>query len=289
MPLIFPTPSEVSSNAAWQTALRSEKFGNPKIAGRTHLLELLNKAHVWARRSRTAQAVLSTVIHARPDIYLVGMRNGGYSCFDSDTPVDHAGTIYFNLDVVLKVRIRDGVDTTTMVRLKDGSMRPSREPKYKADKIDVDPLIAFLHEFGHAKQFIEMPDMFTRRAHKTGKKIEEISASAIEEAARHWASGLGKESDNFLKDTKFKFSSKRPVNPEPKKFVAQPERPTYVKTRLPANLNLGSNRLTKPAWGVKIETDNLINHEWPICREMGWPDGNLRHYTDIEEIIPAPV
>jgi len=294
MPLIFPTASEVAQNQKWQNALKSDTFGNPGIAGRTQLLEYVSRAHVWAQRSRTAQAILATVIHAKPPIYFIGMRNGGYSCFDSDCPEDHSGTVYFNLDVVLKVRIRDGVDTTTMVPRLDprtrkeipGATRATREPKYKADKIDVDPFIAFLHELGHAKQFIENPDKFTRRSFRSGKVLEEISASEIEDAARHWATGLGNTSRKALAtDARFKFSSKRPVNPEPNKFVVQPNRPNFAQARNDKHLNLGSNRLTKPAWGVKLETDNLISHEWPICRELGWPEGNLRHYTDIEEIF----
>jgi len=41
---------------------------------------------------------------------------------------------------------------------------------------------------------------------------------------------------------------------------------------------LAALRVCKPEWGVRIETDNLIRHEWPICEEMGFAK---RNYTDL--------
>lgn len=273
MALIFPSASQVSANPKWRTALVSPTFGNPAIASRLVMVSYMTQASMWAHRSKAAQAIISAVTNSKVDIYVIGMRNGGYSCFDSDCPEDFSGTVYFNIDVKLDVRLRDGVDATT------------REPKYRTERKTVDPLIAFLHELGHAKQFIENPDMFTRRAHGTNAPIPEISPVVIADAARKWAAGIDKTTRATMStDPNFKLAKTQPDNPTPNKFVEQTKRPTYTQARNKGFLDLTNVRLTKPAWGVKLETDNLIRHEWPICRELGWPEPSLRHYTDIREL-----
>lgn len=318
MPIIFPFTDQVLADKAWQEDLKSDKFGDPDLAGRIQLIEYFSRAQEWATKSKTAKAILATVQYTKGfDIFFVGMQRGGYSCFNSDCPTKYEhlapgqnrqGTVYFNLDIVLKVKVRDGVDTRTMVPakdwktqkpVKDGTQRPSREPQWKDDMLDVDPFIAFFHELGHAKQFIENPDFFERRRYVPKAEREKARAEGkpapvgekllldpvqISTAARHWAAGLTKETRETLATSGMHFSSRRPAAPAPSRFVSGAPRPTFVKARLPEYLALTELRLTKPTWDVRIESDNLLRHEWPICRELGWKEEHLRHYTDIKEL-----
>lgn len=55
-------------------------------------------------------------------------------------------------------------------------------------------------------------------------------------------------------------------------------------TKAMASESLGLTKkspLKKTGWSVPVETDNLIKHEWPICRELGMPEEHLRNYTDL--------
>jgi hypothetical protein len=93
------------------------------------------------------------------------------------------------------------------------------------------PFIAFLHELGHAKQFIEYPWLFD---------APRVAFDAINTAARMRL----------------------------EKGLTFPE----VRKILP------TSKPVAPGWAVRVESDNMNKHEWPMCKEAGYP---CRQYTEI--------
>jgi hypothetical protein len=294
MGLILQTEAWLRQQPKIQRALKSDLFGDPALANRTQLIAYVQKTHVWAQRSVTAQAILAVVQNARQNVYFVGMRNGGYSCFDSDCPVEGEGTIYLDLDTPLKVQIRDGVDPKT------------RDPKYKADLKEMDPFIAFLHELGHAKQWIENPSFFGAKATDfkratSGQYIGTPKGTDTpEKLARVLPEGkLMRETATFNNELTAAASliagrAQNARSAAPGKLTDGQARTLGQKALMLKENTRGKEvrqtlgrepipeRQTAPAWGVRIETDNLVKHEWPICRELHWPEAHLRHYTDIK-------
>jgi hypothetical protein len=189
------------------------------IETRTFLLEVAS----WSTKSKTAKEVLAAVHASDKEVYLVGMK-GGYQCFSSDEPSPGKGVIYIDVEAKLGVRVQ-GPHGETVASLHN--------------------YIATLHEFGHAKQWIERPDFFAGGAQNTPDFANKIKAAAFSRLLKTAPSGL-----------------------------------TYGQQRTLVNNHLQHTnmKMTKPAWSVRIETDNLIHHEWPICREMGYP---VRQYTDL--------
>ena len=51
-----------------------------------------------------------------------------------------------------------------------------------------------------------------------------------------------------------------------------------INAQVDKDLKLQATRVTNPQWAVRIETDNLIRHEWPMCVEAGYPK---RNYSEI--------
>lgn len=191
----------------------------PSRCGRT-----LYQVAGWSSKSQTAKAVLAAVHGARKDIYLVGMI-GGYQCFSSDEPEPGTGVVYVDLNARLGVKVRGPHGGRTTVPLHNN--------------------IALLHEFGHAKQWIENPMFFSGGVQNT-----RAFAGKIKDAAFNRARDKAPDTMNY--GQKRRFATDR--------------------------LKLTGLRITAPAWSVRIETDNLHRHEWPICKEMGYPQ---RQYTDL--------
>lgn len=214
MGLIIPTPDEV--NALFRASLSSDLFGNPGIASRTETLAILHEVRAWAStNSVTAQAILSVVTNAEQDVYLVGMKGGGYTCFCSDDPAPGKGVVYFNFDARFEIK---------------------QEGKANAP---LHNYIAFLHEMGHAKQWIETPEFFNGSLQNKPDFAKDIKTAAQNMAMRTGNCSFGDAG---------------------------------------RSLKLQNLRLTKPLWSVRIETDNLMRHEWPMCDESGHV---RRAYTDL--------
>jgi hypothetical protein len=195
-------------------------MGAKEIYGQVKTMQYLQQVRAWAaQKSPTAQRILKTVDNSSVKIYLVGM-NGGFTCFDSDPAP--AGTIYFDLN--LKVSVNPGGATNSH----KGFER-------------LHPYVAFLHEVGHAVQFIKTPRQFVNHAKGPLHGLK----SDIEAAARKY----GERNHGGI---------------------------AYAQRR--AWFSQGP--LSGTAWAVRLEYDNVYNHERPICLEAGEP---LRdHYTDIK-------
>lgn len=172
----------------------------------------------WASGSETAGDILAVVHDWKEPIYVVGMR-GGFQCF---APEQGNGVIYVDVRAQLGVRVR-GPHGETVTRMHN--------------------YIATLHEFGHAKQWIEHRLFF-----EGGYLADSIFERQLQDAATaRWEKTV---------PAGLNYRAKR-------KFLSNilPDQPA-----------------SKKGWAVRVETDNLIRHEWPICRELGYP---IRQYTDL--------
>lgn len=188
------------------------------VETRTFLLEVSE----WASSSKTAKEILGAVHASDKEVYLVGMK-GGYQCFSSDEPAVGKGVVYIDVEAKLGVRVK-GPHGESVASLHN--------------------YIATLHEFGHAKQWIERPEFFAGGAQNTPDFANKIKAAAFSRLMKSAPPGTYGEQRKFAE----------------------------------GHLKHTNMRMCKPAWSVRIETDNLIQHEWPVCREMGYP---TRQYTDL--------
>ena len=290
MPLIFPGIS--TSQQLFGATLRSEKFGNPKLASATEVMAYLGGVRDWAAKAnyRTAQSIITVVEKAlEKEVYVVGMKNGGFTCFCSDDPQRGKGVVFFDMKASYSLKVPDGVDATT------------RDPKYKADKVELHPYIAFLHEFGHAKQWIENPYLFDGNVSTTRNnesKLVEVPWFKKE---------FQKDLQTKIKDMAYAKAVKSAQKSAPPAAIvpasgpagaqsgppgppgAPPPAPpptamgsvkrATINAQVDKDLKLQATRVTNPQWAVRIETDNLIRHEWPMCVEAGYPK---RNYSEIE-------
>lgn len=202
----------------------------------------------WARYSPTARKLMFYIERAPQTITVVGMR-GGYQCFDStagrnkDKPV-----IFIDLNGKLTVNVR----TPHNLHL---------DPNACTGLVaDLDNNVALLHEFGHAKQWIERPTLFDNRHPGRGgfdARIEKKTfATAIRDKAIEVRQRRTKVEDDLAKVGKLPYKT-------PDVFQSKAE----------------FEQFQAPNWGPVIEMDNMSRHEWTICREMGLP---LRaNYRDI--------
>ena len=195
----------------------------------------LEKVRDWSADSKTALATINFVERALPEVSIVGMR-GGETSFDSDCPVRGKGVIYVNLDLRMGIR---------------------------GSNVDMHQYVALLHEFGHAKQWIERPEFFSTSPLETSAFKDMIEKSAAEFFQKRILAAQGREF---------------------KKMSVDEMDEVRVK-----NLGLSNLMVKKENWRqrdsiVRIESDNLARHEWPICDEKKMPRRNS--YADL--IILAP-
>lgn len=186
-------------------------MGARDIYGQVKTLGYLQNVRAWAaQKSPTAQRMLKTIDNSSITIYLVGM-DGGFTCFDSD-PIP-AGTVYFDLN--LKLSVNPGGSTG----VHSGFER-------------LHPYVAFMHEVGHAVQFIETPNQFMNAAKGPLHGLK----SDIENAARAYGDRVHGS-------------------------VAYSKRRNWFS----------QGPLSGTAWAVRLEYDNMYRHERPICLEAGEP------------------
>jgi hypothetical protein len=202
----------------------------------------------WAMYSPTARKLMFYIERSAQKITVVGMR-GGYQCFDStagrnkDMPV-----IFIDLNGKLTVNVRTPHNLHLDPNLCTGAVE------------ELDNNVALLHEFGHAKQWIERPTLFDNRHPGRGgfdARIEKKTfASAIRDGAIEMRARRNKVEEDLAKIGKLPYKT-------PDVFQSKEE----------------FDQFRAPAWGPVIEMDNMARHEWPICREMLLP---LRaNYRDI--------
>lgn len=286
-----------------------EKVNPPAIVSKTKMMAYVLQVADWCKGSKTAQAVMSVVRQSPVKIYVVGMKGGGFSCFNSDYPEPGSGTIYYNvsLDLAIAFKSTGPHDQASKVALDKRSGQRTTASAQQA----LHNYIGFLHELGHAKQFIETP-LFVDGSPMNQPKF----AGEIESAARtrkdFWANAQDPKQRKLIADTARKHvkslpefatvvSLKMPTKPAAQAAVAPglpgvpsapgipaapggiPGAPPLLAPGAPIGARrdpyqLAALRVCKPQWGVRIETDNLIKHEWPICDELGYPK---RNYTDL--------
>lgn len=217
-------------------------------------------AFSWAWTSKTARDLMYHVQTSDKKIIVVGMR-GGFQCFGSgEGPDKKLPVVFIDLDGSLTVNVRDEHNLNW-------------DPNECSSKgCKVEPLsnnIALLHEFGHAKQWIERPSMFENQSgagatrnltftdSSRARKIGQVKTGSHDFDARL-------EKGTFAKAIREKAE---------KRF----ERSGKDSLSLP-----GVEEAAKwkpPVWNVAIEEDNMSRHEWPICMELGLP--RRKNYRDI--------
>jgi len=235
------------------------------LARELELRKYLLDVAAWASDSKVAKEILYVVQNCEPNIYVVGMKGGGFSCFNSDYPKYGTGTVYYNLGLKMEIGFHGPGPTETASKF---AMGPKRN-------VSLHNYIGFLHELGHAKQFIENPGFF--RESKDKKTNDDLRKDQGLAPVGKWGGGNWA----YMADGKFK----NEVETKAKELADK--RSDRKKELMPGaggtgsawkNLKLQQVRLCRPLWGVRIETDNLMRHEWPVCEEFKLPK---RNYTDL--------
>jgi len=207
MPFIWTDGDKIGKPKSVLTGM----MGAKEIYGQEETLGYLQNVRVWAKNnSPTARRILEVVDNSYVTIYLVGM-DGGFTCFDN-APAP-AGTVYMDLN--LNVSVNPGGATGNHSGFEK-----------------LHPYVAFLHEVGHAVQFIETPDQFKcdSKGPLYGLK------SDIQAAARKF----GERNHSTV-----------PYSRRREWFSQGP--------------------LSSTCWSVRLEYDNIYRHERPICIEAGEP------------------
>lgn len=141
------------------------------IASNLRMRQYLLAVQQWAdRNSRTAQKLLEKGHNAQEKIHLVGMCNGGYTCFDDGdgTPAYGGGTVGLAGGCVIYINIDVGVE-----------VNPGGSTVHTGFR-NIHPYIVFLHELGHAIQKIERPELWVN----AGRGIRTAFLGEINNAAR---------------------------------------------------------------------------------------------------------
>lgn len=252
---------------------------HPKaLIGDVKMLEYYFELVKWASASKAAQGILAVVNDSTVKINLVGMK-GGFSCFLPNSPKAGEGTIFF--DITQKVVFDfpstgpEDVATQTQLDPKQGHRLTAKPPQ------EIPNYLCLLHELGHAKQFIETPQIFS--------DMRDFSTE-VEHAA------LGRQ-EFWAKVAKPHPQIAPPARVAPPPMVghalaappvddeAIPAPPPMVdnselKVESSDVYQLASHkREVEPKWNVRVDSDNLVKHEWPICEEMGLPK---RNYNDMK-------
>lgn len=326
--LIFLDESQ--ARAGWATDL--QKVNPPAIVGKSKVTSYFYEVIEWSKTSKTAQAILSIVQNSPTQIYVLGMKGGGFSCFNSDYPEKGVGTVYYNLTLEMAIGFTTTGPHDTASKMKlDWDKDHARHPRLKETvgmRVDqkapvaLHNYIGFLHELGHAKQFIENPLFFEGAHTNTSKFTGEIEAAARDrkgfwtkvqsdehraelraaapKGIRPWVSpeipAASGRKPKLVLDNPSAGSSPIPPGSRPTGGPPGPPGPPAAPgppppMRMLTAAEKEAERLKKDiyrlhqhkpvpidGWGVRIETDNLIRHEWPICDEMGYPK---RNYNDL--------
>ena len=236
----------------------------------------LAETMAWASKSQTAREVWNYVDSADKVIHVVGMR-GGYQCFNStEGPHKDLPVVFIDLDGRLTVNVR-------------GPHNIHLDPNDCTGKVEpMDNRVALLHEFGHAKQWLERPLFFDNHfigGGDKGKKLE--FAAAIRQRAEevvHRCPTCGQHVEihprtkQMLNPARDKVRHPMALHICPGKKVVPDVLPTPQSV---AKFDEKTNPegFKPPVWGVHIELDNMSRHEWPICRDLGLP--LRKNYRDI--------
>lgn len=143
------------------------------IASKLEMRRYLLGVQQWAdNNSRTAQQLLQKGHNAQEKIHLVGMRNGGYTCFDDGdgTPAHGGSTVGLNGGCVIYINIDVDVE-----------VNPGGSTVHAGFR-NMHPYIVFLHELGHAIQKVERPELWVNG----GRGARAAFLDGINNAARRY-------------------------------------------------------------------------------------------------------
>jgi hypothetical protein len=240
MTLRFPRVETIRANRAWQAALTDDLFGNPAICQYDEAFAIIQQVRRWSLRSPTALAIFQALDNTDKVINVIGMRSGGYTCFDSDCPSIGQGTCY--VDVEAKFNI-------------------------KSTGVELHNYIAILHEFGHAKQWIENSAWFNIMGRKEGP----VSRGDLQNAMASRMLKAGKSANSAPSPSASGPASKGPPPPPPMGGGKGPISMSKAKSDLSAKFGWKDYRPAHIGWPFMIEQDNMARHEWPICDEARYP------------------
>jgi len=250
--------------------------------------EAVEDAKNWAKDSKTARDLMSFVENSEKEILVVGMF-GGYQCFDS-TGTDNikkAPVVYIDLEARL----------TRYVRQPGGQLHFSPEDcKNLGVRIEaLDNRVALLHEFGHAKQWIENPlifdDHFKQQKGSVPTptipvpvKVDDgdplLNPKGVYQQVPKSIKGGGAIGANFAQAIQA-----RATEVWGKK--GQQMRDPLLNPNGEFLLTAEELQAFTPVTGysVRIEADNIARHEWPICDDLKIP--RRINYRDIQGTTTA--
>ena len=224
--------------------------------------EAIAETEDWARYSVTARKLMHFVTRSSKSIIVVGMK-GGYQCFDSTAGIDsNLATIFVDLGGKLTVNVR-------------GPHNLHFEPNLCTGKVEaLDNRVALLHEFGHAKQWIERPSMFDNK--KSAAGTPKWGGAAQKSGGGPSNARIDKAT--FRTDIREKAMEMRARRDKVEGNLDKVGKLPYKKVDIFPSAE-ETAQFQAPAWGPAIEMDNMARHEWPICNEMGLP--KRANYRDI--------
>jgi len=195
-------PDESSIRTGWESDLKKvlvAKDGTPQIADRSTIFRYYKSVMIEVKQSKSATSILAYVICSRTKIHVVGMIGGGFSCFNSDYPRKGEGTIYYSLTAEMSIGFTStgphdvasetDLDRTTAHPRHKTPMGMRREP---IESQSLPNWVGFLHEVGHAKQFIDNPSFFDGSYANSTDLQDEIQQAALNRKA-FWATAKSKD------------------------------------------------------------------------------------------------
>lgn len=251
MPLRFPRIRTIRATGPWQKALTSENFGNPNLCEYDEMFEIMQRVRRWSLRSPTAQSILKYLDDSSTIINVIGMKSGGYTCFDSECPLPNAGTCFVDVEAQFAVA-------------------STGEPLHN--------YIALLHELGHAKQWVENPGWFRTAGNNTAQvRYQDLQTKLIDFAVARAAPAVAV----VAPAPGAAFGDGPPPPPAMGAAVNRVAIGQAVRNRLNIPGNFSQ---THAKWPFVIEQDNMARHEWPICDEARYP--RRAGYADLAVTLP---
>jgi hypothetical protein len=255
--------------------------------------EAVVDAFLWAVRggSITATEQHTFVNESTVEICVIGMK-GGFQCFGSNDVGGRPG-IFIGVEGRLKYAVRG----PHQLHIPPEAMtaRPDTLPQ-------LDNKIALLHEFGHAKQFIERPEWFAGHYKKADanrgparKFTNPVDPLPMAPARSVTVAGSATPGATSFPEA----IQKRAAEVHAKAGRTQKAQWVPVE-RDTSDLGMDFMKASTENWlateedvkavakfqyGLRVESDNMARHEWPICDELGIP--RRLNYRDLVASTPG--
>lgn len=255
MAIVWYSEAEAESTFEETLTQWATMYGYKGCYTREETYEAVRKAKFWARNSPTAVALMRFVEDAPQKIVVVGMK-GGYQCFDSTAgAAKDVQVIFVDLDGKLTVNVRTPHNIHFDPNLCTANVAP------------LNNRVALLHEFGHARQWIERPTLFDNTKSAPRAVLPKWGGAAKGAGGGQFDARLEKKTFGAA------IREKAMAKQLPKDLGGGPK---------PAEMFQSDDEIKEfkaPVWGPAIEMDNMARHEWPICDELGLP--KRANYRDI--------